>query len=279
MTRIYTSFVALGDSLSEGLGDTLVKPNQTFGGWADRLALLLAQECREHQLNFDYANFALRGSKTNTIMVKQADQAIQAKPDLITVMAGANDMLAGSRKLLEVEHAMRRGLMKLTESGAKVVLVNLADPNHTLLSKSIRKPVKAMTQLINRMGAEFSLTVVDLHSDSDFSNLEFWSDDFAHFSTAGHIRVTNLVAKAIGLKHRWPESEIRELAKPSQSVKALGKLLVNEGFPLILRRMQNRTSGDHLSPKMTQVQRFDGYPLVTLERIAEKQKLPQSSKA
>ena len=50
------SFVALGDSFTEGLNDVL--PDGTMGGWADRFATLLAQ----HQSDgVRYANLAVRG--------------------------------------------------------------------------------------------------------------------------------------------------------------------------------------------------------------------------
>ena len=52
------SFVALGDSFTEGLNDAA--PGGGFRGWADRLAGLLAAE----YAGLSYANLAVRGARS-----------------------------------------------------------------------------------------------------------------------------------------------------------------------------------------------------------------------
>ena len=52
--REWTSWVAVGDSFTEGLSDEA--PDGTYIGWADRLATLLA----ERNPDFRYANLAVR---------------------------------------------------------------------------------------------------------------------------------------------------------------------------------------------------------------------------
>lgn len=52
------SYAAIGDSFTEGVGDP--GPGDSYLGWADRLAVLLADQREEH--DFRYANLAVRGS-------------------------------------------------------------------------------------------------------------------------------------------------------------------------------------------------------------------------
>ena len=55
MNAPYTSFVALGDSFTEGMSDEL--PDGSYRGWADLLAARLAAR----EPGFRYANLAVRG--------------------------------------------------------------------------------------------------------------------------------------------------------------------------------------------------------------------------
>src|SRR5687768_1626065 len=82
-----TSYVALGDSFTEGLNDHL--GGDRYRGWADRLAELLA--AREPE--FRYANLAVRGRLIARIADEQVPQAEALVPDLVSLCAGGNDIL------------------------------------------------------------------------------------------------------------------------------------------------------------------------------------------
>src|SRR5215510_3831555 len=84
-------YVAIGDSSTEGLGD----PDGTggFRGWADRLAEHLAAV---HGEGFEYANLAIRGRTTAQIQAEQVPVALSLRPDLVSVIAGMNDILGPS---------------------------------------------------------------------------------------------------------------------------------------------------------------------------------------
>ena len=63
--RDIRNYVAIGDSLSEGLGDFAFEwfDNREGCGWTDRLATLLTIQAEETGSIFHYANLAIRGSK------------------------------------------------------------------------------------------------------------------------------------------------------------------------------------------------------------------------
>ena len=63
------SFVAIGDSFTEGLNDAA--PGGGFRGWADRLAGLFAAEYPELR----YANLAIRGKVLRQIVAEQVPAA------------------------------------------------------------------------------------------------------------------------------------------------------------------------------------------------------------
>ncbi|CAM5595314.1 hypothetical protein SCANM63S_08680 [Streptomyces canarius] len=73
------SYVAVGDSFTEGVGDP--GPDGAFVGWADRFAVLLAD--RRPEGDFQYTNLAVRGKLLDQIVADQVPQAIGLAPDLI----------------------------------------------------------------------------------------------------------------------------------------------------------------------------------------------------
>ena len=78
------SFVALGDSFTEGLGDPYADGPGT-GWWADRFAERLAAG----RPGLRYANLAVRGKVMGEVAAEQVPLAIAMVPDLVSVAAGA----------------------------------------------------------------------------------------------------------------------------------------------------------------------------------------------
>ncbi|MGH2928247.1 MAG: SGNH/GDSL hydrolase family protein, partial [Solirubrobacteraceae bacterium] len=72
------SFVAIGDSFTEGLNDAA--PGGGFRGWADRLAGLLAADYQ----GLRYANLAVRGKLLRQIVAEQVPAAAAMSADLVS---------------------------------------------------------------------------------------------------------------------------------------------------------------------------------------------------
>lgn len=199
---LFRSYVAMGDSLTEGLGDEGFERDRHNKGWADRLASLLSREAAEAGHAFDFANLALRGSSSLHILTAQLERALELQPDLVTIMTGANDLswLPWRKKL--IDPLLRGALVRLYDVGAHVVLINTVRPAHTTLAKLMIGRSRQMSNIIERIGAEFGAPVVDVHSMREFERLDFWASDLVHFSSNGHVRVTNEVAAELGLDLR-----------------------------------------------------------------------------
>src|SRR6478735_12092724 len=87
-TTAFTSYIAIGDIFTEGVGDDL--PDGRVRGWADFVALGMAAASDEP---FRYANLAVRGRKLGPIVTEQVDPAIAQHPDLVSLNGGGNDIL------------------------------------------------------------------------------------------------------------------------------------------------------------------------------------------
>ncbi|MFD0855465.1 SGNH/GDSL hydrolase family protein, partial [Actinomadura adrarensis] len=117
----YLKYVAVGDSQTEGLNDG--DEETGYRGWADRLAEVLAKQ----DPRFRYANLAVRGRRTREIRADQTGAALALEPDLVTVMAGMNDLMRPSFDAAAVAADVDAMLDAFTDSGARVVTFTFPD--------------------------------------------------------------------------------------------------------------------------------------------------------
>lgn len=243
----YLSYVAIGDSLSEGLGDFGFESNRYNKGWTDRLAALLSAQATTRGQEFQYANLALRGSKLKTILTKQLEQALILQPDLVTIMAGSNDLVTGD--VQELERIFRDGLQLLQSAGSSVLVATTIRPNHLRLFKVVLPKAQAISEMLVRVAGEMQVPVIDIHGIDSFSDLRYWAEDMVHFSEHGHIKVANRAAEILGVPHRMRESHPTEMQKPSRGPVATTRWFVLYALPFLKRRILGTTSGDNMAPK------------------------------
>lgn len=261
MTKfLYRSYVALGDSLTEGLGDTGFEHDRTNKGWADRLASLLAREAAFGGHSFDYANLALRGSNSLHILTAQLEIALELKADLVTIMTGANDLSWLPWRKRAIDHMLRGALNRLYEVGSHVVLINTVRPAHTALAKIMIPRSREMSSIIARIASEFGTPVVDIHSLREFEHLDFWSQDLVHFSANGHARVTNEVARTLSLNCR--DESARLGGRSRLGIVTFFSWLVRDVIPFWGRKVRGVTSGFGRLPKHSAYVRMMERPVV-----------------
>lgn len=78
----YTRYVALGDSITEGLCDAAPDRRTEWLGWADRLAAILDGDARLAGRAFEFANLAVRGRHVAEVVDEQVPHALILAPDL-----------------------------------------------------------------------------------------------------------------------------------------------------------------------------------------------------
>src|SRR3954466_10098902 len=84
----WRSFVAMGDSFTEGMNDAY--PDGSFRGWADLFAARLAGDAGP---DFGYANRTIRGRLRDQVSSEQLAPTLAMPPDLVSFAAGGNEML------------------------------------------------------------------------------------------------------------------------------------------------------------------------------------------
>lgn len=242
----YRSYSALGDSLSEGLGDFTFLEDRHHNGWTDRLAGILAKEASESGYEFHYANLALRGSKLSKIMQTQLPMALKLQPDLVTIMAGSNDLMSKPETLPALRRTLSDGVHQLLAAGCDVVLANTINPLHLNLFKPLRHKAELFSTLIETVADEFDVPVLDVYGIKDFEQLVFWAQDMVHFSGHGHIKIANQAAQILNLNYRYPEVQPSVITR---SALETVKWVTRDVIPFFDRKLKGVTSGDGMQPK------------------------------
>jgi lysophospholipase L1-like esterase len=243
----YTRYVAIGDSQTEGIGDG--DEATGYRGWADRLAELLA----EAQPDLTYANLAVRGKVTAQIKTEQLAPALALKPDLVTVVAGMNDLLRPSFDADQVMADIEEMFARLTESGAQVVTVTYPDMGK--LSPLARRALPRVLDLNTRLRAaaeRHDVAVLDVFPHPVTTDPRLWSQDRIHAGPLGHARIASGMAHTLGLPgHENWSAPLPPLA-PVPFLRALSTdTLWAVGFlgPWLWRRLRGRSSGDGRTAK------------------------------
>jgi lysophospholipase L1-like esterase len=117
----WTRYVAVGDSTVEGLGETV--DGFPPGGWPKRVADGL--QAVNSELGF--FNLGKRYLTARQIRDTQLAPALELRPDLVTVVAGGNDMLAKTFEPEQVAAELELMIGELLEAGATVYICSMWD--------------------------------------------------------------------------------------------------------------------------------------------------------
>src|SRR6202051_1817183 len=113
-----TTFVALGDSITVGMGDPAPE-----GGWRGWAALLAASQ---HQPVIH--TLATLGALAVDVERTHLPAAAELKPDVASVVVGINDTLRGNFDPQRTGAAVARTVAGLRAAGAQVLTMRLPDP-------------------------------------------------------------------------------------------------------------------------------------------------------
>jgi lysophospholipase L1-like esterase len=133
----FGSFVALGDSFTEGIGDPY--PDGTYQGWADRFARHLAATAPDLR----YANLAIRGRLLGQVIDQQVPTAAELAPDLVSIAAGGNDLIRPGADPDALAASFERAVAALRSAGCTVLLFTGFDPGGFPVIRLVRGKVAA----------------------------------------------------------------------------------------------------------------------------------------
>ena len=242
----FGSYTAIGDSFTEGVGDP--GPDGTFVGWADRFAVLLADQRPEG--SFRYANLAVRGKLLDQIVEDQVPRAKELAPDLVSFCAGGNDIIRPGTDPDEVAERFERALADLKPAVGTVMVTTGFDTRGVTLLRHLRGKIATYNGHVRAIADRYDCPVLDLWSLKSVQDRRAWDGDRLHLSAEGHTRVALRAAQVLGLDvpadpdQPWPPLPPRgTLEVRRDDIHWAREYLV----PWIGRRLRGESSGDAVS--------------------------------
>jgi lysophospholipase L1-like esterase len=236
VTGTYLRYVALGDSQTEGMNDG--DEVRGYRGWADRLA----EQLTAVQPQLQYANLAVRGRVTSEVRTEQLPTALSLRPDLVTVLAGLNDLLRPRFDATAVAGHLESMFEALTGAG---LLVPAA--------RGLTRRAQDFNARVREAAHRHGVTLVDLSVYPMCTDPRLWSADRLHLNTLGHTRLAAAVAHALDLPDSYDlrTNSLDPQRKPSPWRRAGVELrwAVSFAGPWLLRRALGKSSGDGRTAK------------------------------
>jgi lysophospholipase L1-like esterase len=260
--REWRKFVAIGDSFTEGIADRGL--GDSYYGWADRLAQLLADSYATDSHPLRYANLAVRGRLLTAMVEEQVPRALELDPDLVTFAGGVNDAMRGSFDLDRKATELERGVRQLREAGIDVMLVGFGDPSESSgLMRLIADRFAGLNSATVAIAEAYDCYLLNFWGMESFTQESLWDEDRLHLNPTGHSLAAQAALKSLG----WAETN-EDLIIPVLPHQALIAQLIGHakwtkqyGVPWISRRLRGVSSGDGVDPKFWSY--TDVYPRVT----------------
>ncbi|QBI53330.1 SGNH/GDSL hydrolase family protein [Streptomonospora litoralis] len=258
--RDIISYVALGDSFTEGMNDPYAESTGTgqerYRGWADRLAEHLARTCGEVR----YANLAVRGKLIREIVQRQVPRAVELAPDLVTLCAGGNDIIRPGGDPDATARIFEAAVRRLAATGSRIVVFTGMDTGFQPVMRHLRGKIATYNMHLRAVADEHGCDVVDLWSMRVLQDRRAWSGDRLHLSAEGHRRIALRVCELLDAcppadwRDPWPAEEpLPWRAARQDDLHWAREFLV----PWIGRRLTGRSSGDGRTAKRPELERLE----------------------
>ncbi|MGP0223634.1 SGNH/GDSL hydrolase family protein [Paenarthrobacter sp. NCHU4564] len=240
-------YVALGDSFTEGVGDTSTVLPNGVRGWADRVAEKLAKA----EPGWEYANLAVRSKRLRQIIDEQLEPALAMEPTLVTLYAGGNDILDFGTDMEALLNDYELLVARLAGTGATVVLFTGFDVKVSAVLEPFRKRNTLYNQRVRGIAAKYGAVLVDYWCFEAYHDPRMWSSDRLHMSKAGHKYLAAQVLDHLGVPHKISPKEWDPPARVGiREWERRQRRWVNDWvLPLFGRKLRGVTLGDTLSAR------------------------------
>lgn len=250
----WASYVAIGDSFTEGLWDREPGEADQCRGWADLLARSLSH--RRIDAGKDpllYANLAIRGKQLRSILDHQLPAALAMSPDLVSIIGGGNDILRPSVDIDRLARSIEDAVVQIRATGADVLLGTGFDTSESPLVGMTRGRAGILNSHLWSIAHRHGAYVLDLWGMRSLHDWRMWADDRIHLTTDGHRRVSQ--AALVGLGQATDDAAWDDPLTPLPPVARIEWVRENAHWlrehvgPWASRRLRRQSSGDSRSAK------------------------------
>ncbi|WP_083977140.1 SGNH/GDSL hydrolase family protein [Kitasatospora azatica] len=228
-------FVALGDSLTEGVG------SPAEGGWRGWSALL-APSLAAAPVRVEHHNLALSGAQAADLTDRQLPAALALDPHLAAVVVGGNDTLRAGFDIARTAAALDTTLGELRAAGAVLLTACLPDPGALLglpgpLARPLARRMAAVNAVVHELSDRHQAVHLHLARLPWLSDRALLSADRLHPSPVGHLLIArHYHALLAAAGHRLGPEPTDLLAPPPPSRAADLWWLATRGTAWLARR-------------------------------------------
>lgn len=257
------SFLALGDSFTEGMEDER-GPDGRHRGWADRVAMALAAG----RPDLVYGNLAIRGRLLDQVIAEQLPVALDLRPDLVSFHAGPNDVLRPGMDLSDLAARYDDAAARLTGTGSTVLLFTAIERagGTGWLADRLAARFGAFNAAVRRTASRHGAVLVDVGRERALYDRRLWHEDRLHLAPQGHARVAAAVLEALGTTDPdllggapgWWRHHLLATGRPPRyrRVAADARWAVRYLAPWLGRRLRGVSSGDGVTCKRPELTRI-----------------------
>ncbi|MEV0640601.1 SGNH/GDSL hydrolase family protein [Streptomyces sp. NPDC050619] len=216
-------FVALGDSLTEGVGDPV---GDGWRGWAALLAGGIGGGPSVKSVeSVEFTNLAVSGSQTRDVLERQLPAALALRPDIASVVIGVNDTLRCTFDIQAVAARLDTVYSAFTEQGAVLLTACLPDPGAMLglpgaLARPLARRQRAVNAVVHALSERYGAVHLHAAEEAWLTDRAMWSADRLHPGERGHrqlaVRFHALLAEQ-GLATGSAPSPEPEFPEPTKS--------------------------------------------------------------
>jgi lysophospholipase L1-like esterase len=189
-----TTFTALGDSITLGVGDPVRGPvGRAWRGWARLLAegLVDGGPASGGQVRPWLHILAVNGACMADIERDQLPQALRLRPDIASVVAGVNDTLRANFDPDRFAASAASTIGALRAAGATVLTIRLPDPGQMLgmpgvLARPLARRAHQINLVMDTLARQFGTVHFDAAGDAETYDPRMWAADRLHPSERGH---------------------------------------------------------------------------------------------
>jgi lysophospholipase L1-like esterase len=242
----YSRFIALGDSMTEGMSDEQV--NGKYRGWADRTADELAKAVS----GFTYMNLAVRGKLLQQVIEDQIPLVapyVTGKETLISFHAGANDVIRPNYDPTIAKPKYRKGVADLVATGGTVVLFTVVEKvdGKSKVAQLWHERFSDFNDHIRTVAKELGAILMEAQEAPFLGDRRLLNKDRLHLNPEGHWRLSQGVLQGLG----YPFDSTWKNPLPVAPKKSKLKVISENGIwiwtfvlPWIWRRARGKSSGD-----------------------------------
>ena len=152
------------------------------------------------------------------------------RPDLISVCAGGNDILAVRSDMPAIMERYEAALQRLVGSGAQVLLFTTFDVKISTALEPLRRRIVFYNDAVRELARQYGCLLVDHTQFREFDDPRMWAFDRIHMSRLGHKHLAAYVLAELGIPHTLKLPELPPFEAPHwrESIRTESRWLATE---------------------------------------------------